>query len=207
MDNDKHTKTEAFREQEAETGAPSVAEEDTQVGLGQSRPGSSRGSPSHLVTKDLDSGRQPVHQAPLGEPQPRCRSAGSRGLLHPLLQEKSVLRQLTPTNTWGQRRELANSRPGHQTCGPTTFLSTVGPTGRLAGGTSASQRPWKANSPALFCRENPCSERAAVRGRHREHIRELEFELRVSPVDNAAPTRLPRAAQRIKGLGGRLRVL
>ena len=62
-------------------------------------------------------------------------------------------------------------------------------------------------SPALFSRENPCSEGAAVRGRHREHIRELEFELRVSPVGNAAPARLPRAAQRIKGLGGRLRVL
>lgn len=38
-------------------------------------------------------------------------------------------------------------------------------------------------------------------------MRELEFELEVSPVDNAAPARPPRAAQRIKGLGGRLRAL
>lgn len=51
--NNKHTKTETFREQEAETGAPSVAEEDAQVRLARPPRAQHRVCPATLSQKIL----------------------------------------------------------------------------------------------------------------------------------------------------------
>lgn len=66
------------------------AEEDT--GLAQACPGSSRGSPSHLVTKDLDLADSSVHQALAGVLAVGVDLQVQGDSLTPFCEEKSVLR-------------------------------------------------------------------------------------------------------------------
>lgn len=158
-------------------------------GLARPPRGPAEESPSHLVTKDLDLADSSVHQALAGAAVGRWLDLQVQGdSLHPLLCErKSVLRQLA-TNTLGTEagRARLGSGPGPPDLRSPTFLSTVGPCRPPGGAPSASQRPGRQSLTSSLLQGKPMLREGRCPRATGEHIRELEFELRVSPVDNAA---------------------